>query len=182
MQWQPKQLTREQQAERRLEGGRLLKRGKLSHAEIARRLGVSQAAVSQWKVTLQEEGRAGLKLKTASGRPSKLTPRQCVRLLALLKSGAQAAGFPTGRWTQKRIQKLIEKEFEVSFHPWYVGRLMKKLGWSVQQPESQAKERDDEAIARWLEHDWERIKKRLVESAQKSCFWMSLDTRLLSHW
>jgi hypothetical protein len=35
--WTPSKLTREQMEERRLEGGRLLKEGKLSKAEIARR-------------------------------------------------------------------------------------------------------------------------------------------------
>lgn len=41
MEWQPSTFTREQMEERRLEGGRLLRSGKLSQADIARRLGVS---------------------------------------------------------------------------------------------------------------------------------------------
>lgn len=36
MTWKPTYLTREQMEKRRLEGGRLLKAGKLSQAEIAR--------------------------------------------------------------------------------------------------------------------------------------------------
>jgi DNA-binding CsgD family transcriptional regulator len=46
MTWQPKKLTREQMAERRMEGVRLLEAGSKSQAEIARILGVSEAAVS----------------------------------------------------------------------------------------------------------------------------------------
>lgn len=46
-------------AERRLEGVKLLRQGKLSQAAIARQLGVSEAAVSQWRRQLNEGGKAG---------------------------------------------------------------------------------------------------------------------------
>jgi hypothetical protein len=37
--------------------------------------------------------------------------------------------------------------------------LTQRLGWSLQRPERQAKERDEQAIARWVAHEWPRIKK-----------------------
>ena len=46
--------------ERRLEGGRLLKAGKLSQAEIARQLGVSRATASDWAKTIKAKGIKGL--------------------------------------------------------------------------------------------------------------------------
>jgi predicted transcriptional regulator len=49
MTWQPKKLTREQMAERRAEATRLLEAGKMKQVEIARYLGVTEAAVSKWK-------------------------------------------------------------------------------------------------------------------------------------
>ena len=55
MKWQPKKLTRRQMAERRKEGVKLLKAGEKSQAEIARHLGVTEAAVSKWKKKLREE-------------------------------------------------------------------------------------------------------------------------------
>ena len=58
--WQPSKLTHEQIEERRMEGGRLLREGNLSHAEIARRLGVSRSAVSQWTQQIKQR-RRGLK-------------------------------------------------------------------------------------------------------------------------
>ena len=58
--WQPSKLTPEQIEERRMEGGRLLREGNLSHAEIARRLGVSRSAVSQWAQQIKQR-RRGLK-------------------------------------------------------------------------------------------------------------------------
>ena len=66
MTWKPSYLTRKQMEERRLEGGRLLKSGKHSQAEIARDLGVSRATVSEWAKKLQEEGRRGLRRRKAN--------------------------------------------------------------------------------------------------------------------
>jgi transposase len=37
--------------------------------------------------------------------------------------------------------------------------LVGRLGWSLQRPERQARERDEEAIARWVAYGWPRIKK-----------------------
>jgi transposase len=37
--------------------------------------------------------------------------------------------------------------------------LVGRLGWSLQRPERQARERDEEAIARWVAYEWPRIKK-----------------------
>ncbi len=53
--------------ERRLEGGRLLKVGKLSKAEIARQLSVSRATVSDWAKVVESQGIKGLKSKKARG-------------------------------------------------------------------------------------------------------------------
>jgi len=47
----------------------------------------------------------------------------------MLRQGARAHGFATDRWAQRRIQQVIAREFGVTCHPKYVGRLM---GWSVQ--------------------------------------------------
>ena len=50
MKWKPSYFTREQMEERRREGGRLLREGKLSKVEIARQLGVSRASVTLGEV------------------------------------------------------------------------------------------------------------------------------------
>ncbi|WPO69159.1 MULTISPECIES: winged helix-turn-helix domain-containing protein [unclassified Streptomyces] len=34
-----------------------------------------------------------------------------------------------------------------------------RLGWSLQRPERRAVERDESEIARWIAHEWPRIKK-----------------------
>lgn len=144
--------------ERRLEGGRLLKAGKLSQAEIARQLGVSRATVSDWAKKVEAEGIRGLRKRTAEGT-SKLTKEQKQRLKRLLDGGALSNGFSTDRWTLERVRQLIEREFEVTYHRNYLNRLLRQLGFSPQKPLPQAVEQDKELVEAWLQQDWPRIKK-----------------------
>lgn len=160
MDWTPTRLTREQMQERRRAGGQLLKAGKLSQAEIARRLGVSRTTVSDWAKQMRSGGGLrALRRRKAPGRQAALTTADKRRLRRILRRGAIAAGFPTERWTQGRVQQVIEREFGVQYHVNYISRLLTKLGWSLQQPLPRAVERDEDLIRAWLAQDWPRIKK-----------------------
>ena len=163
MTWKPSYLSREQMEERRLEGGRLLKEGKLSQAEIARQLDVSRATVSDWSKIVKVKGIRGLRRKKAPGSASKLSKVQKGKLKRLLDRGAVASGFPTDRWTLERVRQLIKKEFKVSYHPNYLNRLLRSLGFSPQQPLPQAIEQERELVEAWLEQDWSRIKKVVAD-------------------
>ena len=159
MTWQPKKLTREQLAERRAEAIRLLEAGEMKQVEIARHLGVTEAAVSKWKKQLANEGPQALQMRKATGRPPKLNEAAKQALIKKLEEGAIAAGFPTEQWTQARVKRVIEREFGVSYHQNYISRLLDDLGWSVQKPDPRAIERDEDLIRAWLKRDWPRIKK-----------------------
>jgi putative transposase len=145
--------------ERRLEAGRLLRQGKLSQAEIARHLSVSRATVSDWAKILRAKGIRGLRRRQAPGGVSKLSKAQKGELKRMLDRGAMACGFPTDRWTLERVRQLIEREFKVGYHPNYLNRLLRSLGFSRQRPLPQAIEQDKELVEAWLEKDWPRIKK-----------------------
>jgi transposase len=162
MKWKPSYFTRAQMEERRREGGRLLREGKLSKAEIARQLGVSRASVTAWAKVLDEKGMRGLRRKKAQGRASKLSDEQKKKLKRLLKQGAIKAGYLTERWTLERVGELIEKEFGITYHPKGLGRVLDKLGFSLQKPLARADERDEELVKAWLLQDWSRIKKGLA--------------------
>jgi len=159
MTWQPKKLTREQLAERRAEAIRLLETGEMKQVEIARHLGITEAAVSKWKKQLADEGPQALQMRKATGRPPKLDEAAKQALVKKLEEGAVAAGFPTEQWTQARVKKVIEREFGVRYHRNYISRLLNDLGWSVQKPDPRAIERDEDLIRVWLSQDWARIKK-----------------------
>jgi transposase len=160
--WQPSKLTPEQIEERRLEGGRLLKEGNLSQAEIARRLGVSRSAVSQWAQQMKQRRRGlqGLKRIKPAGAKSYLTPAQWRKALRDLQREAQAFGYEDERWTLGRIQRLIADRYGVSYNTNYLSEKLHKSGWSVQQPARAAREREEALVSQWLLEHWPRIKKR----------------------
>jgi len=159
MTWTPSNLTREQLEERRLEGGRLLRAGKLSQADIARHLNVSRASVSAWAKVVSKVGFRGLRRRKAVGRSSKLSQAQKQRLKRMLDRGALACGFETDRWTLSRVADLIRREFTVKYHPNYLNRLLASLGFSPQKPLPRAVEQDEALVRAWLTQDWPRIKK-----------------------
>jgi len=164
MSWTPTKLTRAQMEERRLAAAPLLRRGQLPLSEIARRLGVTPAAVHKWRRQLDAGGKRALRRATAPGRPCKLTREQERKLFRLLDAGATAAGFESERWTLPRIRQVICREFGVTYHARSLSGFLRRRGWSRQQPASQDKRRDEELIRAWLSKDWPRIKK--VAAAQ----------------
>lgn len=129
-------------------------------AEVARRVGVTRSAVSQWKKRYQSKGREVLKAVRHPGPTPKLTAAQCRRLLRMLLHGARSAGYPTELWTLDRVADLIRRTFGVSYESSSVWRLLHRAGWSCQKPQQRARERDEGAIERWRTRDWSRIKKR----------------------
>ena len=96
----------------------------LTTGQVAAVLGVSEASVSHWKDLLQKYGAAGLEEHKASGRPPGLSEKDKKALLKKLQKGARAAGFETERWTQARVQQVIEREFGVTYHSNYISRLL----------------------------------------------------------
>lgn len=160
--WQPSKLTPEQIEERRMEGGRLLREGSLSQAEIARRLGVSSSAVSQWarQIKQRRRGLKGLKRIKPKGRQAYLTGSQWQKVLRDLQRGAQAFGYEDERWTLNRIQRLIAERYGVGYNTNYLSEKLRKSGWSVQQPLRVAREREEALVTQWLREHWPRIKKR----------------------
>jgi len=137
----------------------LLKQG-LSPLEVAAKIGCSVSSVYLWQERLQHEGEEGLKAKPVPGRPPKLSPGQQRKLTGLLLRGALRCGYSTELWTQRRVGKVIEREFGIRYHPHHVWRVLIGLGWSCQKPETRARERDEPAIAHWKRHQWPHIKKR----------------------
>jgi transposase len=145
--------------ERRLQAADLFRRGVIP-AEIARRLGVTHQVVSEWRKAWRQGGRAALRSVGHVGRPSKLSPVQLAKVERALAKGAEANGYMTDLWTLPRVAEVIERLTGVAYHPGYVWYILRnQLRWSWQRPARRAVERDDAAIADWVEQRWPRLKK-----------------------
>lgn len=179
MSWHPVHLTPAQLEERRVAAGRLLRAGRLSHAEIARAFDVTPAAVSQWARRLRDAGAdlRSLKRRPRPGRPPRLSPAEWAQLLDVLRAGASAAGFDTERWTLRRMAQVVRRDFGRSLSPAALSRGLRARGWSVQRPAVRARERDEALVRAWLRRDWPRIKRGLAAGGQRLPSWTRRVTR-----
>lgn len=128
--------------------------------QIADALGVTQGSVSKWLTRAKIQGVAALRRKKASGPLARLSEDQRAQLITLLNQGAQAFGFRGAVWTRGRVATLIKRTFGVSYHVSHVGRILKALRFSRQQPIRRARQRNAQAIQEWREHDAPALKKK----------------------
>ncbi|MFP2930093.1 winged helix-turn-helix domain-containing protein [Pyxidicoccus sp. 3LG] len=111
--------------------------------DIADELGVTEGAVSQWARTFREQGDSGLLKRSRPGRPSRLKPTQWAEVAAVVKAGARKAGFPTERWTLRRIAVLLQRRWGGRYHPRSLSSPLHRLGLSPHRPRPRAKERNE---------------------------------------
>src|SRR5947209_553474 len=67
--------------------------------DIARALGVSEAAVSRWLTRAAAEGVEALKSRPHPGAPRRLPAEELTKLPSILEKGAPAYGFTGDVWT-----------------------------------------------------------------------------------
>jgi transposase len=159
---QARQRGARQRAERQVRRKRaaeLFAQGR-TQAEVARELDVSRQSASRWHAGWQAAGATALQSRGPTGRPPKVPDSALEGIEQVLLEGALAHGFSTDVWTLDRVAVLIQGLTGVQLSNPSVWRLLRgRLGWSVQRPQRQAKERDEEAIQHWVAHEWPRIKK-----------------------
>jgi putative transposase len=112
---------------RRLAAAKELLTG-VPQSQIARRYGVSRTTASRWHRSIVHKGFDGMRLRRATGRPSKLTADQVDGIRQMYFEGASAHGYPSDRWTTGRLAGAIEKQFGIRYDQDHVGRLMHKFG------------------------------------------------------
>ena len=156
----PEELTRPAVCEaRRLRAAELFAQGRTA-AEVAQAVGVTYEAARRWRVHWARGGPKALRRRRAEGRPPKLSDEQIGQVRQALGAGAVANGFANDLWTVRRVARVVARTTGVRLSVAATWRLLVgRLGWSLQRPQRQAKERDEQAIARWVAYEWPRIKK-----------------------
>src|SRR5215210_4716298 len=127
---------------------------------IAEALGTSEETISRWLARARHGGREALLAHPAPGHPPRLSTAQKRLIPEFLWHGPEAYGFRGQVWTCARVARVIEVEFGVRYHKDHVGRLLKGLHWTPQQPIKRAIQRDDEAIQRWRDETWPELRRR----------------------
>lgn len=127
-------------------------------------MGVGRTTVLEWWRAYREGGLVALSTKFASGRPTVLSDRQMLELRALIL-GSDPRQFSLGfaLWTRALIAELIRSRFKVALSEVTVGRILKKLGMSVQRPLYRAHQQNPELVERWKRETYPEIRKEAAE-------------------
>jgi transposase len=143
----------------RLRAARMFEQG-TSQAEVAHRLHTSGQNAHRWHRRWQQGGRAALRAAGRAGRRPKLDSRQRRRVERALGQGALAHGFDSDLWTLpagRAGHRASHRRPPPSSQVW---RILRSMGWTLQRPQRRASERDEEAIAGWVQQDWPRIRQK----------------------
>jgi transposase len=151
-------LSREEREKRRSKAAALFKKG-ISHAEISRRLGVTPAAVTQWRSAYAHGGKKALTSKGHPGFSSKVTTEKRARFKAEILKGPLAHGYPTNLWTLSRLATVLAKIVRVRYSEVWTWKIVRDLGFTPQKPRVKAIQRDEKAIAGWRTATLPKLKK-----------------------
>src|SRR5262245_14277588 len=145
-----------------------LKQAGWTQRQIARALGVTEGAVSQWMARVRAGGPEALRHRPPPGGRPRLSAAQRADLPAVLARGAAHYGFTGDVWASPRVAQVIRERYGVRYHPGHVRHLLRQLGWSRQKPARRASQRDEAAIQRWWSERWPALKKRLKRRGGRS--------------
>jgi len=134
--------------------------------DIARALHVHRSTVHAWIQAWNEHRETGLLEGHRIGRQPKLTTDDKEQLEDIIESGPVAYGLNTGVWSSPIIAQIIEDEFDVSYHPGHVRKLLKRLGFSVQRPTTKLVQADPKKQNRWIRYTYPNLKKKRGKKKQ----------------
>lgn len=138
----------------------LLNNNGRTSGEIADILDAPLSRVSQWLRDYEGQGYDGILEGYRSGRIPKLSEEQKITLGDIIDSGPVAYGFLSGVWNSPMITRVIEEEFNITYHPGHVRKLLYQLGFSVQRPKRLLAKADKEKQDRWHRYTYPAIKKK----------------------
>ena len=137
-------------------------------------LGMNRTSIYRWPRTAEDRGRGerALASRPATGRRSKLTPKQRAQVLRWINGkDPRQYGLDFGLWTRQIVAKLVEQKFGVQLGVTAVGRMLARLGLTPQKPLQRAYQRDPQAIERWQRETYSSIAAAARKSGAEIYFW-----------
>jgi transposase len=139
---------------------RVLENGEKA-ADVAASLGMCRTYLYRWIAVAKERGMDALAMKVAKGPRPKLSDKQCAQLTRLIVGkDPRQYGLDFGLWTRRIVAGLIQEKFGVTMSLVGVGKLLARLHITPQKPLRRAYERDPQAVAKWVDEDYPRLRKR----------------------
>lgn len=127
--------------------------------EIAAFFNKGVSTVYQWIAMADEQGLDALD-RTYSQRQGKLPEEAWQQVERIISESALDHGFDEDYWSLPRIQILIEREFEVSYHQGHLSKIMKRRGFSWQVPIRRHPKSDEQEKRTWVNEELPRLEKK----------------------
>jgi transposase len=130
-------------------------------SEVMRSLGLCRTSIYPWLRAAKKKGMGALKMRKAAGPKPKLTEKQRAQVCRwIVGKDPRQYGFDFGLWTRKIVAQLIEEKFGVCMTLVGVGKMLAKLNITPQKPLRRAYERDPEAVERWKNVEYPKLRQR----------------------
>jgi transposase len=130
---------------------------------------------AKWRECKTEKQReAVIKVKpcgTKFGERRSLTKKQERTIQNIIKDKyPDQLRFDFALWTREAVRELIGKKISIKMSIRTVGRYLKRWGYTPQKPVKYAYEREDEKVRKWLEIEYQAIKRR-AKKQKADIFW-----------
>ena len=97
--------------------------------KVAEWLGVHRPTLWRWRCAAERGGAEALAARSQPAARPRLSQQQRRRLAEWLSQDPTEHGWPTSLWTGRRVAALIQRQFGLRYHPGYVRRRLRSLGF-----------------------------------------------------
>jgi transposase len=102
----------------------------MDRAAAAKIGGMDRQTLRDWVHRFNASGPEGLIDNRTEGPKPRLAEEQLAQLAKIVEAGPDREKDGVVRWRRVDLKRVIAERFGVDFHPRYVGKLLKKLGFS----------------------------------------------------
>jgi transposase len=138
---------------------------------VIKSIGFERVCIYRWIAAYRYGGTEALKAKKLDGRPPILSGEQLMKLFSVIANETpEQYKFPFALWTVAIVRDVIKRLFGVKMSEASVWRTLKKLGLTPQRPLRRAYQQKAEAVQRFLNEEYPKIKAR-AKRRKAAIYW-----------
>ena len=119
----------------------------MSREDAARSAGMDRQTLRDWVLRYNAHGIGGLADRWGDGRPPTFDAQEQAELMRMVLAGPDPETSGLSAYTLEDLASLCEEQFGKRMHPWSLGRLLKRLGFSRQKTRPSHPQKDPAAQA-----------------------------------
>jgi transposase len=119
----------------------------MSREAAARSAGMDRQTLRDWVLRYNEHGIDGLADRWGDGRPPTFDAQEQAELMHIVLDGPDPEASGLSAYTLEDLANICEQRFGKRMHPWSLGRLLRRLGFSRQKTRPSHPQKDPAAQA-----------------------------------